>query len=111
MEEEWLNDKLCSLNGDKARVEKGPQIIELFASKGNLCNRVTSARYQEGAIDAHGNVIGTKNKMHVVDNREIFVPHLWKVYELQDKIFINVYEDEDKNKALAFARGLKECHI
>lgn len=124
--EKWLNKKLCSLHGDKVRIELGPQIIELKCTVENLSDKVTSPHYQEGRIDAYGKVIKIGSKMHCVDWRSKHVPKLWKIYVMKetgelDKItgekalgddkkplqrFIQVKEFEDRDKALNHARGL-----
>lgn len=131
MSENWLNEKLCSLGDDKARVELGPQIIELDCTKANLENTVTAAHYQKGRKDAYGKIIepsppGDGNTMNCVDWRNKHVPSLWKVYKMQEtgeidaktgelaldadgnpvQRFIKINEFEDKDEALAFAGGL-----
>ena len=46
------------------------------------------------------------DKMTCVDWRDIHVPHIWKIYELQDGLFIKVDETEDKDDALKRAQKL-----
>ena len=117
--EKWLNKKLCSLHGDKVRVELGPQIIELDCTTKNLSDEVTAPHYQLGKVDAYGKIIdpSKRDKMHCVDWRSKHVPHLWKVYEMQEtedfdkdkkpvSKFIKVAEFENKDEALTSARGL-----
>lgn len=115
MEQNWLNEKLCSFD-EKVRVELGPQIIELECNDENLADTVTHAIYRDGGIDAYGKVIrpdraakgmpgdakriadfsktfGVVNEgeiMHCVDWRAKHVPHVWKIYQWQET------EDLDK---------------
>ena len=127
MKGEWLNDKLYSID-EKVRVEKGPQLIELICNEENLKDSVTFARYKIGKIDALGRaimpekiknkeareiaearpsgVIREGEKMTVLDWRAIHVPHIWKIYKLQDERFIMVDEIESKDDALKRAKKL-----
>ena len=85
MKAKWLiKDKLCSLGGDKVRIELGPQIIKLNCTLKNLDNAVTAAHYQEGRIDAFGKKITIGKKMSCVDWRAKHRPHLWKVYVMKE---------------------------
>ena len=116
MDKKWLiEDKLLSLDGDRLRVEIGPQVVELACTDENLRDSVTSKHYKIGGRDATGRFIrpdefrgNAKAKqelddavalyraqggaeplkkgetMRCVDHRARHVPHLWKVYELQE---------------------------
>ena len=127
MKGEWLNETLYSI-GEKVRVEKGPQLIELICSEENLKDSVTFAHYKIGKIDALGRsimpekiknlearaaaevrpagVIKEGEKMTCVDWRALHVPYIWKIYELQDGRFVMVDGVEDKNEALKRAQKL-----
>ena len=125
----WLNPEvLCSFGDDQVRIELGPQIIELDCTDENLHDEVTAPHYKIGGIDAYGRVIrpdeaevlvqknpvGVVNKgekMHCVDWRAKHVPHVWKVYQLQEtddgpNRFIQVGECADKAMAITSAEEL-----
>lgn len=130
--DELAKDKLYSFD-EKVRVEIGPQIIELDCTEENLDNTVTHTNYQIGKIDALGKLITSAKveepgtKMNCVDWRGKLVPHMWKVYQLQEiktvkdttidgvktevegdpiNRFIKVNEFEDKSEALTYAQDL-----
>ena len=132
MAEKWLaEDKLCTFD-EKVRVELGPQIIELDCTAENLRDEVTHPQYRIGKIDAYGRTImfdaltkaeqaaapkrsaGTVEQgetMFCVDWRAKHVPHVWKVYQMQEtddiERFIQVDEYEDRDAALARAKELR----
>ncbi|GGH36437.1 hypothetical protein SAMN05444007_108264 [Cribrihabitans marinus] len=54
--EKWLTDNLCAL-GDRVRIERGPQVVELDCTDENLDDRVTPRRYAKGRRDALGRLI------------------------------------------------------
>lgn len=143
----WLNDNLYSID-EKVRVERGPQMIELECNDKNLSDKVTAPHYRIGKRDALGKIImpekikveservaaeadpyGTVKDgepMNVVDWRAKHVPHLWKIYQLQEtgevyakddpdgtfkkgdpiERFIKISEVEGKEGALASAQAL-----
>ena len=133
----WLNpDVLCSFGDDQVRIELGPQLIELDCTDENLRDEVTHPQYKIGGRDAYGRVIRLSEaekpmdptgygvvekgeKMHCVDWRSKHVPHLWKIYQLQDtddvdpktgdpvQRFIKVDEVEGRDEALKRARTIR----
>jgi hypothetical protein len=128
MQPNWLiKDKLCCFADDTVRIEIGPQYVELEVSTENLSDEVTHPSYQLDKPDAFGKKIGLSKMMTVVDRKGKLVPHLWKVYEMQEvfsldvignKIvdddgetvminrFIKIDEKEDFDDALAIAESL-----
>lgn len=128
MEPTWMvKGRLCCFAEDTVRIEIGPQYVELEVNAENLSDKVTHPAYKLGAIDALGRLIGTEKTMTVVDRESKFVPHLWKVYELQKSPaldrdgnefkdedgetvmidrFIKIDEKEDFDEALAIAETL-----
>ena len=91
---EWLNENLCEIN-ERVRVELGPQIVELDCTEANLSDTVTHPQYKNGGKDAYGKTIGSEAKMNCVDWRSKLVPHLWKIYEIQEVTEINDNGDEE----------------
>lgn len=137
MTENWLNDNLCSFD-EKVRIERGPQIIELDCTDENLADEVTHPQYKIGGRDALGRairadecdtptdtrmgVVGKGEKMACVDWRAKHVPHLWKIYQMQEtdeldddgkpiSRFIKVAEKEGKDDAIAFAKQLIDGYL
>lgn len=128
---ELAKGKLYSFD-EKVRVEIGPQIINLDCTDENLSDKVTHRNYRIGTRDAYGKIIRydeistpelkkkISTSMGVVSKGEVMscvdwdakhVPHLWKVYQIQevgkdDSRFIKVEEFEGKDEALAFAESL-----
>jgi len=138
MNENWLNENLCSFD-EKVRVEIGPQIIEMPCNDDNLRNEVTHPNYRKGGRDALGRIIkyneltdderdqvdasmGVVNDgetMACVDWREKHAPKLWKVYKWVDSgekdkqgkpVFrwTKINEFVDKAEALEFAKATAE---
>lgn len=120
MNENWLNDNLCSFD-EKVRVELGPQIIELDCTLANLDDNVTAPYYRAGTVDALGKEINPSpaedgNTMHVVDRRAKHAPKVWKIYQWQpapqDEKDIERYtelvasDDDPSEDAIAFLQSI-----
>jgi hypothetical protein len=123
MTETWLNEGVLLSFDELVRIELGPQIIALDYTTTNLHDNVTAPHYRRGKIDAYGKRIDPDagGLMHCVDWRAKHVPHIWKIYQLQDVVevnpiireevtvqrFIKVDERLDKDEAIAAARTLR----
>lgn len=105
MQENWMNENLCSFD-EKTRIELAPQLIELMCNSDNLKDSVTSPHYSLGRIDALGKVITEGKMMTCVDWRQKHKPKIWKIYKMDGGIFIKIKEDENKINALKFASKL-----
>jgi hypothetical protein len=104
MNENWINERLCSFD-EKTRVELGPQVIQLKCTDENLQDTVTSPHYRVGQRDAFGKIIMPEKcvnpeeamadpygyvseggEMSCVDWREKHVPMLWKIYKFEAEL-------------------------
>lgn len=142
--QELIPGKLYSFD-EKVRVEIGPQVIELTCCDENLSDEVTAPHYKIGGRDANGKLIrpdelpqdqnvkkirardkvlgipevAKGEKMACVDWRSKHVPHIWKIYQLQETAevdelgetvfrFVKVDDIPGKEDALAVAQELYE---
>lgn len=137
--QELIPGKLYSFD-EKVRVEIGPQIVNLTCCDENLSDEVTAPHYRIGGRDATGKLIRPEElpqndavkkarardkalgipeirkgeKMACADWRSKHVPHVWKIYQLQETaevgedgetVYRFVQVDEDANKEDALYRG------
>ncbi len=121
MKESWISDHLCSF-GEKVRIEKSPQLVELLCTDANLSDRITAPHYHIGARDALGRIIRPEDygrpvdlslgkvskgeKMVCLDWRAKFKPYVWRVYKWDGERFVPAGENVDLNKARSIAHGL-----
>lgn len=119
--ESWISDRLCSF-GEKVRIEKSPQLVELLCTDANLSDRKTSPHYHIGARDALGRIIRPEDssrpvdlslgkvskgeKMTCLDWRAKFKPYVWRVYKWDGERFVPAGENVDLNKARSIAHRL-----
>lgn len=130
VKESWISDRLCSF-GEKVRIEKSPQLVELLCTDANLSDRITSPHYRIGGRDALGRVICPERvklyrdfaddpgppdltlgkvsmgeKMVCLDWRAKFKPYVWRVYKWDGERFVPAGENVDLNKARSIAHSL-----